>query len=863
MRVITTHLNPDFDAFASAVAAQKLFPDHTIVFGGELSPALKRFLSSRGLLLSFYNIRELDIENISSLIVVDTSDLQRLPAPIRRFVNRGIMTKFFDHHITRKPADQAGTYRELGACTTLMCNILRKKKKSISINEATLFAAAIYRETGNFTHLSTRAQDLRTAAWLLDIGARIDELGTYSSFRLSLSQQRLVENLILNMERLDVFGIEINIANTKRDSLPAGLSLVIERLWSFLGVENLVVLLKVKNRVYFSIKSRHMRLDVEQLNGNLRDSGAFTLGYLETGSLEEARREILKLFENNIERLIKVRDIMTSPVRTVLAEMRVEEVLKIMQRTGHHTLPVVDHEKLIGIARHRNVENAFRHNLGNKRILEIVDPMPVVVSSDDSVQAVTDKMIENNTTAVLVLENRILSGIVTRTDLLKSPFGRKGLLQSRTLNEDQNYVRLPISKMIEERIENRIVTMLRFLGAVGSELGMATYIVGGFVRDLLLNERNLDLDIVVEGNANTFAIAFKKYFNVKIVDHKEFLASSLFFNDGLRIDIATARTEYYKTPAVLPEVEMSTIKKDLYRRDFSINAMAIKLNQEEFGILIDFFGSRKDLAKGIIRSLHPLSFVEDPTRVLRAVRFEQRFGFEIEVRTAELLRSCVCEGYLARVTGQRLRDEFIKILQEPLPLKAIRRLKGLEIIDRLFIGTRLDRKTDSMLENYFQRRERNSVYTGNDKIFHTVLMILLKDSQTEVVQWHIERFGLPKNFLTRLAEAVEAAGKIESERPDRPSGFHKLILSRRPELLNYVDSTLTGEMVDRFEDYLKRVEEVRLSINGDVLKTDFGLKEGPAMREVLEALYCARLDGLSREREEEFVRDYLKGRGSE
>ncbi len=258
-----------------------------------------------------------------------------------------------------------------------------------------------------------------------------------------------------------------------------------------------------------------------------------------------------------------------------------------------------------------------------------------------------------------------------------------------------------------------------------------------------------------------------------------------------------------------------------------------------------------------------MSFVEDPTRVLRAVRFEQRFGFEIEVRTAELLRSCACEGYLARVTGQRLRDEFIKILQEPLPLKAIRRLKGLEIIDRLFIGTRLDRKTDSMLENYFQRRERNSVYTGNDKIFHTVLMILLKDSQTEVVQWHIERFGLPKNFLTRLAEAVEAAGRIESERPDRPSGFHKLILSRRPELLNYVDSTLTGEMVDRFEDYLKRVEEVRLSINGDVLKTDFGLKEGPAMREVLEALYCARLDGLSREREEEFVRDYLKGRGSE
>ena len=176
------------------------------------------------------------------------------------------------------------------------------------------------------------------------------------------------------------------------------------------------------------------------------------------------------------------------------------------------------------------------------------------------------------------------------------------------------------------------------------------------MRDLL--NKNLDLDIY-SGRRVTMPISLQrpsKIFNIKIVEHREFLASSMFFNDGLRIDVATARTEYYKKPAILPEVEMSTIKKDLYRRDFSINAMAIKLNQEDFGILIDFFGSRKDLSKGIIRALHPLSFIEDPTRILRAVRFEQRFGFEIEVRTAELLKQCAAEGYLDRVTGQRLRE---------------------------------------------------------------------------------------------------------------------------------------------------------------------------------------------------------------
>ncbi|PZC52919.1 polynucleotide adenylyltransferase [Mesotoga sp. TolDC] len=863
MKVITTHRNPDFDAFASAVAAQKLYPDHVIVFGGQLVPTLKGFLSSKSLLLSFYNVNELKIFGLSSLIIVDTSDVKRIPSALQRMIGKSTQVRFFDHHKTSLSGSQQGIFKELGACTTLLCNQLRKKKKEISRNEATLFAAAIYRETGNFTHASTKAQDLRTAAWLIDIGAQPDDLGVYSSYRLSSAQQRLVESLILGLKSTSIRGVEINMATAKRDSLPAGFSLVVEKLWSFLGVENLVVLLETNNRVYFTLRSRYMNLDTAELEGILRNGGgSYTLGFFEDCSLEDAEERIMRNFEDNIDRLIKVREIMSSPVRTVLVDMKVEDVFKIMQRTGHHTLPVVDREKIVGISKYRDIEKAMRHGLSERRIVEVIDRFFVTASADDSVQLVTDKMVENDTTAILILDNGILSGIVTRTDLLKSTFGRRRIIDPGESHGEQNYAKFPVEDLIEERTEKRIVTMLRFLGAVGSELNMPTYIVGGFVRDLLLNKQNLDLDIVVEGNANAFAETFKKYFSIKIVEHREFLASSMFFNDGLRIDVATARTEYYKKPAMLPEIEMSTIKKDLYRRDFSINAMAIKLNQEEFGILIDFFGSRKDLSNGVIRALHPLSFIEDPTRILRAVRFEQRFGFEIEVRTAELLKQCVAEGYLDRVTGQRLRDELIKTLDEPLPLKALRRLSGFGATEKLFPQSKFDRETDVMLDRYFSRRDRNSSLIGQDKMFYSLLMIMLRNSDEDSTEWCIERYGLTRNFLDRLTDAIGTAGRIVNEKPRKPSQFHSLLRTRKPETLNFVDSHLDDDYDLLFLSYLKKSSRTELTIDGNVLKEKFGMNEGPEIREVLDGLFCARLDGLDEKKEDEFVREYLKGRGS-
>ena len=184
------------------------------------------------------------------------------------------------------------------------------------------------------------------------------------------------------------------------------------------------------------------------------------------------------------------------------------------------------------------------------------------------------------------------------------------------------------------------------------------YLVGGFVRDLILRNDNLDVDVVIEGDAIAFAREMSKRL-LKISVHKEFGTAKVLFPDGFKVDVATASLEYYKAPAALPIVEHSSLKLDLYRRDFTINTLAISLNTNTFGELIDFFGAQLDIKEKSIRVLHSLSFVEDPTRVFRAVRFEQRFGFQIGKFTLNLIKNAVKMGFLTKIKGARLWRELV------------------------------------------------------------------------------------------------------------------------------------------------------------------------------------------------------------
>jgi tRNA nucleotidyltransferase (CCA-adding enzyme) len=403
---------------------------------------------------------------------------------------------------------------------------------------------------------------------------------------------------------------------------------------------------------------------------------------------------------------------------------------------------------------------------------------------------------------------------------------------------------------------------LRLLGRFGDELNLPTYIVGGFVRDLLMGNPNLDLDIVVERDGLAFAEYATKKLDATLVKHEKFLTASLFLKDGTRIDVATARTEYYEAPTELPQVEVSTIKKDLYRRDFTINAMAIKLNQKDFGLLLDFFGAKKDLENKIVRCLHTLSFVEDPTRILRAVRFETRFDFRIEERTSQLMLEATRQGYLEKVSGQRLRQEFEKILEESKWLAALKRLSDFEVIKRMFPGVFYTLTMEQKLRSLADFLPWAEEFFGRIERFYAVMFVFLEYHGDTAIGELKERYGLSSKFvdeLKLLKKMIVPLSKVISNKLNF-SDIYKMTKGISPEGFCYIASYLDPESQEYLKQFLIRQRETKLKhVDGRVIAQNFGLKPSKLIGELIEEVYCAKLDGsIGDEQEMQFAEKKLK-----
>ncbi len=236
-----------------------------------------------------------------------------------------------------------------------------------------------------------------------------------------------------------------------------------------------------------------------------------------------------------------------------------------------------------------------------------------------------------------------------------------------------------ISKLLNQ-LPSRILNLLRGAGVCAEEMGFEAYAVGGLVRDLFLRRDNLDVDVAIEGDGVAFASRFSVDHGACLLTYERFGTANIVLPDGFKIDVATARTETYERPAALPLVTPGSIKDDMLRRDFSINTLAVGLNPDRFGDLLDFFHARDDIRKKLVRVLHDRSFIDDPTRVFRAVRFEKRFGFRIDDITGKLIRDAVSAGFIERLSGYRISSELRLILKEKNPLLPVRRLNELGVL---------------------------------------------------------------------------------------------------------------------------------------------------------------------------------------
>ncbi|MDP2922861.1 MAG: CCA tRNA nucleotidyltransferase [Candidatus Omnitrophota bacterium] len=405
-----------------------------------------------------------------------------------------------------------------------------------------------------------------------------------------------------------------------------------------------------------------------------------------------------------------------------------------------------------------------------------------------------------------------------------------------------------------KKINFNFHNILTILSDLSNCLGFKIYLVGGVVRDLLLGEDIFDLDVVVEGDAIVFAQKVAQTHNKNFKRHHAFGTATVYF-DKQHIDFVTARRETYASWGVLPRVEPATLREDLLRRDFTVNAMAVSLNKDDYGNLVDFYKGRIDLRKGLIRVLHKNSFLDDPTRILRAIRFEQRFSFRIEARTLRWAKESISLGGLGLVSPHRLRDELVLVLKEKRPYRYIKRIDQLGVftfIHKKFKLTRSDLKLISNIEktvSLYKKKFKKHRKLEEWLIYLTALLIRLPHKD---ISQFLESFGLKKGERIRILSIYKNIHRIKRLDSNlKPHMIYRLINPLSFESILFFYAYYPQRRLRKnIELFLDILVHMRLQVKGEDLK-GLGCRPHSLYGKILEKILYAKIDkGFMTKKEE-------------
>jgi len=415
-----------------------------------------------------------------------------------------------------------------------------------------------------------------------------------------------------------------------------------------------------------------------------------------------------------------------------------------------------------------------------------------------------------------------------------------------------------VKSLLKKRLGQDLLSILKRISQVADRSGVAVFAVGGFVRDLLLNISNKDIDIVVEGDGILFASNLAEEFDGKVKSHEKFGTSVVIFPDGYRIDVAMARVEYYEYPAALPKVKQSSINSDLYRRDFTINSLAVKLNGEGAFCLMDFFNGERDLKNKEIHVLHNLSFIEDPCRLFRAIKFEQRFNFKISKQTEELMKVAIKKRLVDSLSGTRLLKEITLILKEKHPLKYILRMKEFDLLKFISFQIILDSVDLEALEKIETVLSWSETISLPEKpeVWYVYLLAMVYPLDEESFIQTIEKLQmqakLKKSLIIDRGACKKGLELLTEDKDWGPEVVYNFFSAFSIEALIYflaVDSTDRANQYANiyFSQYCGQAE---LSLTGDDL-VKMGLKPGPIFQSVFRALREAHVKGAVETRDDE------------
>lgn len=849
MQVILSHVNLDFDGFASMLAAQKLYPKAKIVLPTRQCKSVERFLAIYRDSITLYYPNQIDWDTISEIIIVDIASLHRV-GEVSKFINIDTMEFIvYDHHppSEHNVAAKRTTIALVGATVTLLLEEIREKNLSISSFEATIFALGLYTDTGSFTYLNTTPRDLNIGGYLLEMGANLEIISKFSESPLQEEEQLLLHSLIQQSEEHYFEGVNILIAFHQQNHYTGGLALLARKALERTGTDALIFVVEMGKQTFIVGRSTSHLVDIlpiiKRLGGGGHPKAASAM--IKNGDFQE----ILAIVRTNIQETIKpsltAKDIMSSPVKVISTATSIEDAQKMMHRYGHTGFPVLENDKLVGIISRRDIDKAKHHGLGHAPVKGYMSTNPITIHSNMSIEEVQNLMIAENVGRLPVLKDKQLIGIISRTNVIEALHGEK-INIGHPFNTTKP-IKVSLVERLDTLITEEIFQLLIEIAHLADQLNYSAFMIGGIVRDLVIGRKNEDIDIVVEGNGITFAHNLAEKLGGVVRGHEKFGTATWKHPSGLKIDITSARTEYYDYPAALPTVEMSSLKEDLFRRDFTINAMAIQINKNDFGKLIDFFHGYNDIQQKIIRVLYNLSFVEDPTRILRAVRFETRFGYEMDKHTLELAQISVDK--ISSTSKPRLAHELNILLNEEHPVESLYRLYELGVLHYLIGPNICDENSLAMCKQFKEVidevlftipvKEQKQLQKGS---WISYIAILFANHDNSLQQ--AKEFALNTDDLKVINEIISLLNKDDTCPEMAPLGsLHQLYKNYQLQTIICfaILKKLTKEQVTLLKNYLIERQKIPQLLDGNDLKS-LNIKPGPIYSQILHDLESAFLN---------------------
>ena len=788
--LITCHANADFDAFAAMLAARHLYAPCMLLFPGSQERGLQKvYANLNPAAYGFAEAADLRWEDFDRLVLVDTRQRSRVGHVAPLLERPGIRIEAWDHH-PDSPDDIAADavhLAQVGAVTSLLVQNLETQNVRLGSDEATLLGLGIYGDTGSFTYSSTTAEDFQAAAWLLGQGMDVNQINEMAAHELTSLHIQALNSLLESAHTYTINNTPVVLAEASMEHYLGDFAYLAHRLMEMEKFSVLFAIGIMGDRIQVVARSRSDAVNVGDICAELGGGGhAYAASAsVRSMTINEVRETILRRLYDQANPDKTAREYMSAPAVGIESASSIQEADELMLHFGLKAVPVFrpGTRSCVGLLDAQTASRASAHGLGDSPVEDYMQRRVRTLPPDASLKELTAVIVDARQRLVPIVEGEKVAGVVTRTDLINVFADEPGRLLDR---KSQNSKERNIGKLIQDRLPAEIRELLHLAGQLGRKLGLPVYAVGGFVRDLLLDRPNQDIDLVVEGN-------------------------------GI--------------------------------------ALAVRLDSTPFGQLVDFFGGQRDIKERVIRVLHTLSFVEDPTRGLRAVRVEQRYKFRIGPGAEKLIKNALSLKLMDRLSGARLFNEYQHICDEEDPPACFSRLDELGILQAIAPQLGLTPNRRNLLHRLKEMLTwyRLLYFDETAQAWLVYFLGLNLNMNYADTSAHYLRLGLPQvkkaEILGQREQMRAVRGKLEAWQRQDDMGTAKvsaLCALLRPialECLLYImASTDNPGLQKNLSRYITQWRRERADIGGAELRR-LGLAPGPLYGRILKAVLVAKLDG--------------------